>query len=188
MAKYCECGRIIPQRYGTTIQMKKCPACTFKEATEKAKSKSGKSAAMKTADLWHSRYVRMKYSFPDVSGKELLCKCYTCGSIKPIKIAECGHYHGRGIKATRYDENNSRPQCTRCNKFLSGCHTAFEKHLTEEVGVEVVEELKELTRAYFKSTEAFFREVANKYRKLFYEQVKIKGINPWEPKPKTKQI
>jgi hypothetical protein len=186
MSKQCECGREIYHRAGSTIQPKKCPSCQLKAAQMKAKKSGGKSAAMKTADMWHSRYVRMKYSFPDISGKELLCKCYTCGNIKPIKTAENGHYHGRGIKATRYDENNSRPQCTRCNKFLSGCHTAFEANLIKEVGVEVVEELKSLTVAYFKADEAFFRETANKYRKLFYEQVNIKGINPWESKPKTK--
>lgn len=186
--KLCECGKVIPHRYGSTIQMSKCPACTFKEVTEKAKSKSGKSSAMKTADMWFSRYIRMKYSFFDASGKELLCKCYTCGRVKPIKSIDLGHYHGRGVKATRYHENNGRCQDVFCNRYKSGNHTAFEKHLEEEVGVEAVEELKVLTRAYFKANEAFFRDAADKYRRLFHEQVKIKGVNPWEPKPKTKQI
>lgn len=185
MTNLCTCGRPIPQRFNSTIQMKKCPSCTLNDAKEKAKkSGGGKSSAMRTADMWFSRYIRLKYSFFDLSKKELFCKCYTSGKVYHIKKLDLGHYHSRGIAITRYHENNARPQSKFHNRYKSGCHTAFEANLEAELGVDAIEELRSLTRAYFKADEAFYREMATKYRLKYKEEVKIKGIDPWKSKTK----
>ena len=180
--KTCSCGKPIPKRHGSTIQMKKCPSCIYNMIKKAKKKKGGKSAAMRTADKWFSWYIRFKYSFFDASGKELFCKCFTCGRVKPIKVIQLGHYHGRGITATRYHENNGRPQDVFCNYHKHGAHTAFEKALIEEVGVDAVEELKSLTTAQFKATEAFYKEAAKEYREKYNKLCKEKGVDPFRIK------
>lgn len=188
--KLCRCGRPLYYRWNSKILMKLCPACQIEEAKKekvlKKRINVEKAApAMRTADRWFSRYIRLLHSFPDSSGKELLCKCYTCGRIKPMLHIDNGHYHSRSIKATRYHINNGRPQCKRCNRYLQGAHTAFERHLIEEVGLDAVEELKSLTNAYFKADRAFFVAALETYRDLFKELTKTKG-NPWKTTPKKK--
>lgn len=181
--KLCSCGR--PLYYRWNSKMKYCPACQLEQAKQK-KSLTKQinietaPAAMRTADRWFSKYIRLLYSFPDASGKHLLCKCYTCGRIKPILNADNGHYHSRSIKATRYHINNGRPQCKRCNRYLQGAHTAFERHLIEEVGIDAVEELKSLTNAYFKADRVFFVAAGDTYRQMFNKLIKEKGVNPWK--------
>lgn len=187
--KLCRCGR--PLYYRWNSKMKYCPACQLEQAKQKKAltkriNTETAPAAMRTADRWFSKYIRLLYSFSDVSGKHLLCKCYTCGRVKDILNIELGHYHGRGIKATRYHINNGRPQCTRCNKYRQGAHTDFERHLEEEVGLDAVEELKSLTRPYFKADRAFFVCASDTYRNLFNELIKKKGINPWKTPSRQK--
>jgi hypothetical protein len=41
---------------------------------------------------------------------------------------------GRGKYATRWDEQNVKPQCKKCNGFRSGEQFLFSKHLDKEYG------------------------------------------------------
>ena len=71
-------------------------------------------------------------------------KCYTCD--KPIRMGtgdcQAGHFIPRNYSPTKYEEDNVRPQCSRCNKFLSGRPVEFERRLRDEIGDEAVEALK----------------------------------------------
>lgn len=97
--------------------------------------------------LWPliSKYVKREHS---VDG---WCKCITCG--KALKIGErdtqCGHFISRSYSPTKYDLDNMRPQCSRCNEFYSGRPIEFERALRLEVGDERVDEMKQ------KSTESY---------------------------------
>jgi len=191
----CECGNTIPQRRNSTIQEKKCPKCKYAEVMEKGKKKktgkgSGdKKGKMKYADEQFSKYIRLLYSFPALGNKnERLCKCYTCGTVKTLKVIHSGHYHGRGRMNLRYVLRNARPQCYRCNYFLQGAHTTFRQNLINEIGAEEVADMdKTAYQDHIKADIEFFRQMGGKYKQLVNELIKELGIeDPWKRKPKTK--
>lgn len=143
------------------------------------KTKSPKNCAMDTADKWFSWYIRLRYS-QEVMFGVFICHCYTCGNRHDIKIIENGHYHGRENKATRYHENNARPQCTHCNQYKHGKHTQFGNKLLTEIGNDEFEELRKLALSVGEDNEMFYREQAKKYRLKFNQLLKERKIsNPW---------
>jgi len=122
-----------PLKRGTK-QMKKSG---FKAKTAPVKKKGLKrpkqpSQAMlkKELDRVFSLYIRAKYK------KE----CYTCG--KRGVTLQCGHFVSRQYLATRWDENNCRPQCVGCNMFGGGKPLDFEERLKKDLGDEIVEKMK----------------------------------------------
>ena len=61
--------------------------------------------------------------------------CFTCGVTKSWKYEiDAGHFQSRGKYATRWDEQNVKPQCKRCNGFRGGEQYLFAKHLDLEHG------------------------------------------------------
>jgi len=139
--------------------------------------KNAKLRAMDRADQWFSRWVRIKHGRV-VSGI-VVCKCYTCGNLHPAESIQCGHWQRRGYKATRYHEDNARPQCVRCNKWRSGEPERFEINLRSEITDLGVDELKLIAQSDFRDSEEFYREQADKYRKLVNELVAEKQIKKW---------
>ena len=55
---------------------------------------------------------------------------------------QCGHFVPRQYLATRWSENNCRPQCVGCNVWGRGQLLDFEENLIEEIGKKGVEKLK----------------------------------------------
>lgn len=73
-----------------------------------------------------NRIVRHKYPV-----------CYTCGDHLEFKDRQAGHHWSRGkTSATRFDFENIRTQCVRCNMYGSGEQGIFERKLQEELGKE----------------------------------------------------
>lgn len=62
-----------------------------------------------------------------------LCECYTCGNWYAFGNMDNGHYIGRRYYH-RYSEDNTRPQCPRCNRYEEGNKTIFRRKLIEELG------------------------------------------------------
>ncbi len=140
------------------------------------KRKQDSSSAMRLADMYFSRYIRLFYA--DLNGN---CTCYTCGKIVPLKELDNGHYQKREHKATRYHLNNCRPQCKTCNGDTkhNGKQDVFRKNLVYEIGEEMVIEIENLAKSTFKTSAVWYREVSNKYRvKLNELQDKLK-IKYW---------
>ncbi|GEM_PF-843658 len=167
-----------------------CPQClieknktklntpTKKKATKKRRKKTPRQKAMEKADMYFSRYIRLKYSF-EVNG-ELYCKCYTCGNIHHIKKIQLGHWQRRGYKTTRFHENNGRPQCVKCNYFHSGVPEKFEINLIKEIGIEEVIKLKELSQKIGHDDLIFYTAQAEIFKHKFNELLKERGlVNPW---------
>lgn len=94
------------------------------------------SQLKKELDKWFSLYIRNKYA------KNGMCTCYTCGAVKDIKHIQNGHFVSRSYLATRFDEDNCRPQCVGCNLFGGGKPFEFEERLKKEIGEEKVEAMK----------------------------------------------
>lgn len=85
------------------------------------------SQLKKELDKVFSQYIRQKYA--DQNG---YVKCYTCGVTKTIKEIQNGHFVSRSYLATRFSEDNCRPQCVGCNVFGGGRLPIFASNLEKE--------------------------------------------------------
>ena len=87
----------------------------------------GKRANLvKNLDAWFSRYIRLKYS------KAGYARCFTCGTRKHWKQLQAGHFQSRAKYSTRWDEDNVRPQCPKCNIQNGGQQYVFGQNLNKE--------------------------------------------------------
>mgnify|MGYP001298670830 CR=1 FL=1 len=145
--------------------------------TGKKTTTSEKKKALKLADSWFSKYIRFKNAYYH-SGM-YYCRCYTCNNEYPILTMDCGHWQKRQHIATRFNENNARPQCTSCNDYNKGEYAKFEVNLIDEIGLEETEKIKQLAKTIFHDSIEYFRSVAEAYRiecnNLFKEK-NIKNI------------
>lgn len=154
-----------------SLSLKKTKAKEEKAEFTKLKKEFNAPNAMKLADTYFSRFVRLFYSFDG------LCTCYTCGALKPIKETDNGHYQKREHKATRYHIDNCRPQCKTCNGDTkhNGKQDIFRANLSYELGEEYVCQIEKLAKTAVKADTAFYSEIAEKYRiKVNELQVKMK--------------
>ena len=131
--------------------------------------KSERQRAVDRADQWASRYTRLKNSSNGV------CICYTCGNPKEITELDTGHYIGRGHYATRWDENNLKPQCKKCNMYRHGEPAKFRARLLVDLGKEKLEEMEFKGMQTIKYSTEEIREIAKEYREKANELAKTKG-------------
>lgn len=199
----CGCGRKFKPNYRNGILVSKLhPNCRLKSLhkefkpkgvhftseivksnTEpKKRQKSGKSKWMDKADKMFSKYIRVKFSFQ--SGGELFCCDIITGRIYGIKFIDCGHCFSRANKATRFEEDNCRPQNRSSNRFSGEKdHYTFIKNLRAEIGEERfarIERLKDLTGD---DSETFYHLQYDTYKHYFEELLTERGWNdPWKSK------
>lgn len=105
----------------------------------------------KKLDTIFSKYIRAK--FPKV--------CYTCK--KPSDKLQCGHFVSRQYLATRWDEDNCRPQCVGCNLWGRGQLLDFEENLINEIGLKKVKQLKISRHQTLKLDREWYEEKINYY-------------------------
>jgi len=125
--------------------------------TKKPK-KPKKSALVKKLDKVFSLYIRNLYAIDGV------VECYTCGACKPVSEMQCGHFMSRRFYSTRWDVDNSRPQCLKCNMFNQGEQYEFGKKLEEELGHGRVEQIRELRHQLSKFSVADYEEMIDRYK------------------------
>ena len=101
----------------------------------------------KILDKVYSTFIRKNSA--DEKG---LARCYTCGVKKNWQEQQCGHFIPRSSLATRFMEENTKPQCVGCNVFGSGRPVIFAQMLQEEYGKGIIEKLyrkaREIVRYY----------------------------------------
>jgi len=114
---------------------------------------SRKSLVKKLDDIF-SKYVRMVNADPHTG----LNSCYTCGLVKHWKELQCGHFQTRGHYMTRWNPDNCRPQCGRCN-MLSGEQYRFGLELDREFYSGKAEELEILAHKTAKFSDAELLEM-----------------------------
>ncbi len=149
-----------------------------KDKQELNNIKSGLSVTksdMWYADLYFSRYIRLKYS------KDGYCTCFTSGEILPIKEIDNGHYMKREHKSTRYHEDNCRPQSKTDNGDAkhNGKQVEFRVNLINEIGLEKVEAIEMLSKQSIKANHTFYKDIADKYRVKVNELQKEMGVKIW---------
>lgn len=133
-----------------------------KVTTNKAKSKRksvGKPSMAKLKkklDALFSQYIRQKYA--DENG---MVKCYTCSTVKHWKEIQNGHWIPRNNLATRFSEENCRPQCVGCNMFQKGRPDEFAVNLIKE-GIDIVE-LQKTRYAVFKIDSIWYESKLQEY-------------------------
>jgi hypothetical protein len=143
------------------------------------KAKSDNSKALKLADDWFSKFIRLNHSF-ELNGIQQ-AKCFTCENIRPIIELDCGHFEKRQYMATRHQPDNARPQCTSCNQWKKGQYEIFEQNLCTEISKSEVENLKQLAKSTFHCSTDYLRGVAKIYKAKFNELLKQRGIkSPWK--------
>jgi hypothetical protein len=131
-----------------------------KKATAPKRPKSKTQAQLKKElDSVFSIYIRTKYA--DTDG---MVACYTCGKVMHWKKIQNGHFISRTYLATRFHENNCRPQCWGCNGFGNGKPLDFEENLKRELSPEYVEELKKLRHSSVKYDRHWYTEMINNYK------------------------
>lgn len=86
-----------------------------------------RKAVVKKLDEWFSKFIRLSYA--DDTGQ---VACYTCGRKNHWKKMQCGHFMSRAKYATRWDEDNCRPQCYGCNMRQQGQQYLFSLNLNKE--------------------------------------------------------
>lgn len=93
--------------------------------------KKQKSVAQlkKEADVWFSRYIRLRDSDRFGYGN-----CISCGDRKFWKDAQNGHFVSRRTSTLRYDEINCNLQCIACNMFKQGNQYEYSVQLDLKYG------------------------------------------------------
>ena len=117
-----------------------------------------KAKLSKKLDAVFSKYIRWYYA--DYKG---YVECYTCGIQKPVKEMQNGHFQSRRHYATRWKENNCRPQCVKCNMFEQGQQFEFGQKLISDIGEEKVNEIIQLSRTSVKMSEQEYKTLINYY-------------------------
>lgn len=110
-------------------------------------------------DRVFSQYIRLRDMMPGG-----VFRCISCGQIKPIEQADCGHYINRQHMATRFSEMNCNAQCRSCNRFDEGNMQGYRRGLVQKYGeqrVLLLEAQKYETRKY---TEFEYEALIKHYR------------------------
>lgn len=92
-----------------------------------------RSTIVQKLDKVFSQYIRLKDA--DHAG---YVTCFTCGVTKHWKEVDAGHFQSRGKYATRWNEDNVKPQCKRCNGFRGGEQYQFALNLGTDLADDLV--------------------------------------------------
>ncbi len=97
----------------------------------------------KRLDTIYSIYIRLKHMKPGG-----YIRCYTCNGFFTFRQIDCGHYIGREEKGTRYLEPNTKPQCKECNEYHEGRKDRFARHLIEDYGPGILDQLNDIANQH----------------------------------------
>lgn len=84
---------------------------------------------VKKLDKIFSAYIRLRDCMP--SGYFM---CISCGKIKHISEADCGHFYSRKHMATRFDEDNCHSECQGCNRADGDHLHGYTRNLIIKIG------------------------------------------------------
>lgn len=121
-------------------------------------------------DRVFSQYIRLR----DMIGNTRTFQCISCGKIKPITQADCGHYVNRQHMALRFSEKNCHAQCRSCNRFDEGNMMGYRAGLVRKYGeatVLLLEAQKHEVRKYSDfEYEALIKHYQGEIKKLLNEK------------------
>lgn len=95
--------------------------------------------------------------------------CYTCGKVQQWREMDAGHFRSRVHHATRWDEQNVKPQCKFCNGPRGGEQYLFGVALDREYGEGTADRLTAKSKTTRKFTTAELDELTEYYRRRIRE-------------------
>lgn len=131
------------------------------------RSKNPRKTAYRRA--WDAFSVFVRSSNADINGN---VRCFTCGVPQPWREMDAGHFIHRN--SLDFDEFNIHPQCTKCNRYLSGNEIEYTVKMIRLYGQEVVEDLMSRKNDIVRYGIADLLELER-----FYKQ-KVKGLKGGE--------
>ena len=141
----------------------------------KPSGRKGKSASLSVLvdrlDTVFSKYIRLRDAMPNGT-----FRCISCGKLKLISQADCGHFHSRKHMGTRFDEDNCHAECRYCNRFSADHLIGYRENLIKKIGEQRFA-LLEVKAHDTKKWSHFELEMLIKYYKAHVERLtKQKGI------------
>jgi hypothetical protein len=129
------------------------------------------SALVERLDKMFSKYIRLRDAMP--SG---LFRCISCGKIKPIGQADCGHFHSRTHMSTRFDEDNCHAECRYCNRFSADHLIGYRENLIRKIGEQRYLLLEVKAHETRKWSHFELEQLVKYYKALVEKLQKEKGI------------
>ena len=129
------------------------------------------SKLKKELDSWFSLYIRLKYS-----NEYGMVQCYTSGRVYHYKQIHAGHFMSRRHLATRWCEQNVKPQSAADNLFGQGEQFKFGMLLDSEYGEGTAVELQIKARQSYKMSRVDYEEKISYYKKLVKNLKKEKNL------------
>ena len=104
-----------------------------------------------------------------------MCKCISCGQIKPFSSMDAGHYWSRTHMATRYDEDNVNAECSFCNRMSGGEHMiGYRKNLIAKIGQQRFDMLEVKAHQVCKRDDFVLNLLCEEYKKKIEELLKTR--------------
>lgn len=132
---------------------------------------SSLSALVDRLDTVFSRYIRLRDAMPGGT-----FRCISCGKVKPIEQADCGHFHSRTHMSTRFDEDNCHAECRYCNRFSADHIIGYRENLIRKIGSQRFLLLEVKAHETRKWSHFELEQLAKHYKTLVEKLQKEKGI------------
>lgn len=146
-----------------------------KDTSDKPKARSKTQPSLTTLrdklDTVFSKYIRLRDAMP--SG---MFRCISCGKIKPIDQADCGHFHSRIHMSTRFDEDNCNAECRFCNRFSADHLIGYRENLIKKIGQQRFLLLEVRAHETKKWSSFELEQLIKYYRALVQKLEKDKGL------------
>ena len=152
----------------TKVKKKDKPLPLFDKAGVTVKKKPDLKAKL---DKEFSIFIRLRDCMPNG-----YFRCISCGKIKPLEQADCGHYHSRRHLFTRFDEDNAYAECRSCNRFSADHLIGYEKNLIAKIGQQKFNLLKVKAASTSKMSDFEYEQLIKYYKVLNKKLRKEKGI------------
>lgn len=124
-------------------------------------------------DRIFSLYIRLRDCMPNG-----MCRCISCGQIKPFAKMDNGHYYSRMHTATRWDEDNCNAECSQCNRLSGGEHMiGYRENLIKKIGQQRFDFLEVKAHTIVKRDPFVMQHLIKFYKKKVDELIKEKCIN-----------
>ena len=89
--------------------------------------------------------------------------CVSCGTAKPWRELQCGHFVSRVRLATRWDPENCAPQCGACNVLRRGNPVGYARWLENRYGPSIFATLDDRSRRSVKFTRSDLQAMIDDY-------------------------
>ena len=123
-------------------------------------------------DRVFSQYIRLRDMLPGN-----VFQCISCGRIKPMSQADCGHYINRQHMSTRFSEINCNAQCRNCNRFDEGNMSGYRAGLVRKHGETKVLLLESQKHEVRKFSDSEYEALISHYKTEIKKLLKAKNVD-----------